>query len=366
MTSHAEFDSRFQRQLVKAYRHQLRNKRPANKLKLLRTWLQIAASYIIGYRIFEVMRHPPTRMAYFLSQMNNLRMLYTWLNDDYSKSLMIELVVRKILGPEHLEALVDPTDEEARRVRSEPLIVEQKTGSSTLGNTVFELNLYDLSSLGYPLKAHLFEGNVVHTFMSEQYRYKHGEVDIGVEPGDIAIDAGGCWGDTALYMAAREAGRVYSFEFVPDNLQIFSRNLAENTALSEVIDVVEKAVWDEDDTFLTFESRGPATKLGDSANQQNRAETITIDKLVSQEPVQKVDFIKMDIEGAELRAIEGATETIRTFAPKLAITVYHKIEDLCTIPHLIKSLQPNYNFYLDHFTTNMMETVLFAEPIAQP
>jgi hypothetical protein len=70
----------------------------------------------------------------------------------------------------------------------------------------------------------------------------------------------------------------------------------------------------------------------------------------------------MDIEGAELNALEGAANTIKRFQPKLAICVYHKPEDIFVIPQLIKRLNPDYTLYLDNFTSGPYETVLFALP----
>ena len=77
--------------------------------------------------------------------------------------------------------------------------------------------------------------------------------------------------------------------------------------------------------------------------------------------ISKVDFIKMDIEGAEINALNGARKTIQKFRPKLAIAVYHSIKEHYTIPQLIKEIEPGYRLYLDHFTIHEEETVLFAE-----
>ena len=79
-------------------------------------------------------------------------------------------------------------------------------------------------------------------------------------------------------------------------------------------------------------------------------------------PAASVDFIKMDIEGAESEALEGAKQTIRAFHPKLAISVYHKLDDFWTIPKYIDQLGMGYRFYLRHFTIHREETVLFAGP----
>ena len=68
----------------------------------------------------------------------------------------------------------------------------------------------------------------------------------------------------------------------------------------------------------------------------------------------------MDIEGAELPALKGAEMSIRRFKPKLAISVYHKQEDIWKIQHWIEGLDLGYRFYLRHFTIHAEETVLFA------
>ena len=74
-----------------------------------------------------------------------------------------------------------------------------------------------------------------------------------------------------------------------------------------------------------------------------------------------MDFIKLDIEAAEMSALRGAERTLRRFRPRLAISVYHKEEDLIDIPQFIAALDLGYRLYLDHFTIHAEETILFAE-----
>ena len=69
----------------------------------------------------------------------------------------------------------------------------------------------------------------------------------------------------------------------------------------------------------------------------------------------------MDIEGSEEAALKGAIKTIKKHKPKLAICAYHKPDDLCVLPQLIKSMVPEYKLYLDHYTINFTETVLYAK-----
>lgn len=68
----------------------------------------------------------------------------------------------------------------------------------------------------------------------------------------------------------------------------------------------------------------------------------------------------MDIEGSELRALMGSEETIKKYKPKLAICIYHKREDLITIPQYIKIIVPEYKLYLRAHFPYVSETVLYA------
>lgn len=91
--------------------------------------------------------------------------------------------------------------------------------------------------------------------------------------------------------------------------------------------------------------------------------TLSIDGLVEREQLKRLDFIKMDIEGAELAALKGAEQSIRRFRPKLAISVYHQLQDFWEIPQWIDSLGLGYRFHLRHFTIHQEETVLFAQAV---
>jgi hypothetical protein len=95
----------------------------------------------------------------------------------------------------------------------------------------------------------------------------------------------------------------------------------------------------------------------------NSGETIievdTIDNMVDD---CRSTFIKMDIEGAELAALRGAKKTIIESKPKHAICVYHKPEDLVTIPQYISSIVKDYKYFLRHHQYISWETVLYAIP----
>ena len=72
-------------------------------------------------------------------------------------------------------------------------------------------------------------------------------------------------------------------------------------------------------------------------------EVTSIDEFVRENNLPRVDFIKADIEGFERNMLEGAQETLREFAPKLALCTYHLPDDPEVMEELIKKANPKYN-----------------------
>ncbi len=186
------------------------------------------------------------------------------------------------------------------------------------------------------------------------------------DEGDTVIDCGACWGDTALYFAHKvgAAGKVYSLEFLPSNIQLFRTNVNLNPNLKDRIALVERAVWETSNQTLNFREFGPGSVVSAAPleNQTGSTTTIAIDDLVKQQKIRRVDYIKMDIEGAEPNALKGALNTIKKHRPKLAIAIYHSLEDFVNIPKWLMGLGLDYNFFLGHYTIHAEETVLFAAP----
>jgi hypothetical protein len=90
-------------------------------------------------------------------------------------------------------------------------------------------------------------------------------------------------------------------------------------------------------------SQGSTSIFGRDANG-DRVQTITIDDYVVGANVHRVNYIKMDIEGAEVPALRGARQTIRHFQPRLAICLYHKWDDVLTIPQVLHETGVDYRF----------------------
>ena len=107
---------------------------------------------------------------------------------------------------------------------------------------------------------------------------------------------------------------------------------------------------------LRFDTQGSGSAVNASG-----ALSIDVDRLddLINEPI---TFIKMDIEGSELSAIEGAKRIIMQDHPRLAISVYHKAGDFWRIPEYILSIRNDYNIYMRHYTESIYETVMFFIP----
>lgn len=116
------------------------------------------------------------------------------------------------------------------------------------------------------------------------------------------------------------------------------------------------ALWNCD-TILHFSQNGAKSRITNGGGQDTEVRAMTLDSCIADD---KVTFIKMDIEGAELEALQGAREIIKKNKPKLAICVYHKKKDLIQIPLYIKGLVPEYKLYLRHYSNSATETVLYA------
>lgn len=121
------------------------------------------------------------------------------------------------------------------------------------------------------------------------------------------------------------------------------------------IHFVKKGCSDKN-TVLHFSVNDSASMISDDG--ETSIEVARLDDLVTSE----IDFLKMDIEGAEGGAIEGAAETIRKWHPNMAICVYHKPDDFWKIPEQVLAIRNDYKLYMRHYTQGSDETVMFFIP----
>jgi len=175
---------------------------------------------------------------------------------------------------------------------------------------------------------------------------------------EILIDCGAYTGDTIecfIKFVPNYKG-IISFEAIPATFDILKKKYGSNPK----IQLINKAVWDEAGK-LTFLINDASSKVASSQGRENEVsvDMISIDSLNLQE---KVTLLKMDIEGAELNALKGASQIILRDKPKLAICIYHSNGDMIQIPQYINKLCPEYKLYVRHHWYTSSETVLYATP----
>ncbi len=152
---------------------------------------------------------------------------------------------------------------------------------------------------------------------------------------------------------------IYGFEPLKDIFE--NSHFKTNIESSCKFTPIYKALWNKK-TTLNFCVQGTASKILENSNADVKVETISIDEFVKENKIYKVDFIKLDIEGAEIEAIAGAAMTIARDRPQLAISIYHKKEHLYEIPLLLNEMCKDYNFRLGRYDLNIAETILYAIP----
>ena len=181
---------------------------------------------------------------------------------------------------------------------------------------------------------------------------------------DIVLSVGAYKGETAIWFSDKVGnnGHVYAFEPDENNQKILTNNLQLNDIVN--VTLVKKGLWNNVGK-QTFERNGALSTVVHNICDADRSCTInvdTIDNFVSAKNISKVDFIKMDIEGGEFNALQGAVKTIKKYRPKLAISIYHSARDFVEIPLLIHYLVPEYRMSISHkkMDNSFTETILFA------
>ena len=222
----------------------------------------------------------------------------------------------------------------------------------------------DVSFYGRKVSLDCWPDDIASTGLIRQYHLEEGDVRIFPETGEHVVDGGSCFGDTAVSFAAAvgDGGHVYSFEPLQSHGQITKHNIAQN-GLEETISFFPVGLGAVSNT-----APGPVPEekiinpgFRPAAIKPDQTFPVrALDDLAAMGDIRRVDFVKMDIEGSELAALQGAEKTIRQFKPKLAISIYHKFGDFFEIPLYLQSLNLGYRFYLGHYTIYTEETVLYA------
>ncbi len=181
--------------------------------------------------------------------------------------------------------------------------------------------------------------------LAEMERDIYGRGPQAIRAGDVVLDCGASIGDFTRAALAKGARLVVAVEPAPEHIECLRRNLKAEIEAGRVI-IYPKGVWDKDDV-LEFNVDPKNTAANSFVIQRDGSHKVrlpltTIDKLAAELKLDRIDFIKMDIEGAEPNAVRGAAESIRKWKPRLALSTYHAPDHPRLIPSLVRTLRNDY------------------------
>jgi len=177
--------------------------------------------------------------------------------------------------------------------------------------------------------------------LEEQERDVYEAQSGGVKPGDVVLDCGANVGVYTRKALNAGAALVVAIEPAPENLVCLRKTFAGEVSAGKVV-IYPKGVWDRDEELeLTTNPNLASTALSVAINRGApgpRIQLTTIDEMVAELKLPRVDSIKMDIEGAEGKALAGGRGTIAKYHPRMAISLEHRHTDPQTIPAVINTL----------------------------
>ena len=176
------------------------------------------------------------------------------------------------------------------------------------------------------------------------------------EEGETFVDVGGYDGYTSLQFIHHcpKYNKIYFLEPEKENIFVAHNKLekCENVCFYEIAASDKKGQ-------IGFIKDGWSSKVAEG--ESHMVETDTIDHIINN----PVTYIKMDVEGSEKSVIKGAKQTIKQYHPRLAISIYHDIDDYITIPCEVLNIRSDYRLFIRHYTGGVDETVMYFLPTSK-
>ena len=275
----------------------------------------------------------------------NFNIFYDMLKEEYSKKLFEKIVRYRYMLAFYPNSFID---------NKQKINLSIKYGSLNIFHWGLKRILFYFQKSKYPNEIENFL--LFYIFGLKQYNVKN---IFEVKEDATIFDIGAWKGDTAYFFSKKCSNKARIYAFEPDDyaFQILEK-IKEKYKLNNVItkNILLSNAEKEID-FISMIENTPTIKKN----------AITIDKFVEENNIEKIDYIKMDVEGAERNILEGAIRTIKKFKPSLAIAIYHGgklfMEDFYNIPIFIKNIiNEDYEYYIRTFSPWGGETILFCKP----
>lgn len=173
------------------------------------------------------------------------------------------------------------------------------------------------------------------------------------------VDCGAYNGDTYLDLLSQQnihCKQSFLMEPDPENFAALVANIAKHSNASNTV-CLPLAASDQYDILTFSAGQGEGGAIGTHGNM--RITAVALDQLLVNTPV---DFLKLDVEGAEAQVLHGAQKTIQRCRPVLALSLYHNPQDLWVLPELLFGMCEGYDFYIRQHYFNSFDSVLYAVP----
>lgn len=162
----------------------------------------------------------------------------------------------------------------------------------------------------------------------------------------IYVDIGAYNGDTAREFSSYSGNGIKVVAFEPDARNF--KKLEKYAAECDIDDITvhNLAAWDKTEmlTFYSRSGRNSANTTSHVGAKAKEIQAVDIDSVVD-----RADFIKIDAEGADLKAVLGAKRIISEHCPTMCIAAYHRTEDYFLLPEKVTELNDEYDIYFRHF-----------------
>ena len=181
-----------------------------------------------------------------------------------------------------------------------------------------------------------------------------------LSPDEVFVDCGAFDGDTVQLFLHESGGafrKIVAFEPDPENFLRLQENFRPMSGAGRrAIAVCHAATGARSERIRMTAQGNMSSSVGEG---EVEVDSVALDEVLGDPPP---TYLKMDIEGAEVDTLRGATRTIREHAPVLAISCYHRQDHLWSIPLLIHSLNSDYRFFLRPHDLEMWDLVCYAIP----
>lgn len=206
----------------------------------------------------------------------------------------------------------------------------------------WNLELFESNCFLDALKSGLYRDDKIDFFYKKKVADSYAYLEVCVKEGDIVCDGGALFYDDnedfIKHALERNASKVVAFEPHPKSFAKIVEVYGENSKVA-----VKNAALGSEQGSLYLSNNVENNASCNASGVGERIDALTIDSVFLDSGL---DFLKLDIEGFEMEALKGAVESIKKYKPKLAICLYHKLNDPYDIPTFIKSLVPEYKMWM--------------------